>query len=378
MKKVFLLLAVVAILASCGKEKKFEINGTIKGITEAVGSDQVQLFLKVAGADNALVTIDSVMVDSTGVFKMAGKSSEADMYYLTDVEERPILSFFMDPGDKIVISGDVSDWENVSITGSESQKIYEDYLKGGMTIRAEQQGLYQEYMQAMQMMEDSIKRDSVVADVEARWEALVGKASEEMRTFVKKNNKSAVAAFLINSEMRSVEDASKLDSLVQMLDKSLMETKFIKEVTKRIETLRVTDIGATIPEIKLADTANVEVALSSLRGKYVLVDFWAGWCRPCMEEMPYLVQAYDNYKDKNFTIYGVSLDKDRSSWVDAINRFNMPWINVSDLQYWDCPYVKTFGIQGIPMNILIDGNGVIIAKNLRGAALEAKLAEVIK
>lgn len=378
MKKVFLLLAVVAIFASCGKERKFEVSGTIKGITEAVGSDKMEIFLKGIGNENQLVTIDSVMIDSTGVFKMKGKSSEAELYYLTDDQDRPFLEFFVDPGNKIIITGDVMDWEKISITGSESQKVYDNYKKSGEATRAEQQSLYQEYMTAMQTISDTLEQSRIIADVEARWTQLTDKASEDMKSFVKDNNKSVVAAYLINTEMRSVEEVGKLDSLVKILDKSLSETKFVKEIQKRIETLKVTDVGATIPEIKLADTTNVTVDLSSLRGKYVLVDFWAGWCRPCMEEMPYLVKAYDNYKDKNFTIYGVSLDKERATWIGAINKFNMEWINVSDLQYWDCPYVKTFGIQGIPMNLLIDPNGVIVAKNLRGAALETKLAELIK
>ncbi len=137
-------------------------------------------------------------------------------------------------------------------------------------------------------------------------------------------------------------------------------------------------LGATAPEFAEADTAGKVISLSSFRGKYVLIDFWASWCGPCRRENPNVVKAYNTYKGKNFTILGVSLDRPnaKDKWLAAIHKDGLTWNHVSDLKFWDSKAAGLYAVRGIPQNFLLDPNGKIIGKNLRGEDLQNKLAEL--
>ncbi|HAK10792.1 MAG TPA: alkyl hydroperoxide reductase, partial [Chitinophagaceae bacterium] len=132
------------------------------------------------------------------------------------------------------------------------------------------------------------------------------------------------------------------------------------------------------PEISMPDITGNTFNLSSLRGKYVLIDFWASWCKPCREENPNVVAAYNQFKDKNFTILGVSLDSDKGSWVKAIQKDGLTWTHISDLKMWETSVVNTYQFEGIPFNVLIDPQGKVIATNLRGPALTQQLSQLLK
>ena len=136
-------------------------------------------------------------------------------------------------------------------------------------------------------------------------------------------------------------------------------------------------VGSEVPEINLPDPNGNLVALSSLRGKVVLIDFWASWCKPCRRENPNVVAAYQQYKDKGFTVFGVSLDRAKDAWVNAIAQDNLTWTHVSDLKFWQSVAARDYGVSSIPFAVLIDAEGKVIGKNLRGPALQQKLAEVL-
>ncbi|HMP91660.1 MAG TPA: TlpA disulfide reductase family protein, partial [Phnomibacter sp.] len=172
-------------------------------------------------------------------------------------------------------------------------------------------------------------------------------------------------------------DVTELGKFYDTLSPAVKQSFFGKKIGDIVKASKSTEIGNMAPDFTLNNPDGKPVSLSSLRGQYVLVDFWASWCGPCRQENPNVVKAYQAYKSKGFTILGVSLDKDRDPWLEAIKKDKLTWEQVSDLKFWQSPVVELYGIRGIPANVLLDKEGKIIAKNLRGADLEAKLAEVL-
>ena len=216
-----------------------------------------------------------------------------------------------------------------------------------------------------------------LAELNAEEKKIDDQDAQVNKKFIQENPDSYVSLNALESYAYSA-DYVDIAPLFNNFSPAIKATEAGKKFAERLPKLKAVALGAIAPEFAEADTAGKMVSLSSFRGKYVLIDFWASWCGPCRRENPNVVKAYNAYKGKNFTILGVSLDRPnaKDKWLAAIHKDGLTWNHVSDLKFWDSKAADLYAVRGIPQNFLLDPNGKIIGKNLRGEDLENKLAEI--
>ncbi|GAB3918883.1 TlpA disulfide reductase family protein [Mucilaginibacter boryungensis] len=211
-----------------------------------------------------------------------------------------------------------------------------------------------------------------------RYNAVQKEQSELTKSYIKSHPDSYLSLVNLNSVGGAYPEYAEMAPWFNALSERVRNTTTGKTYAGRLEKWKLVALGQMAPEFSQADTSGKMVSLSSFKGKYLLIDFWASWCGPCRAENPNVVKAYNKYKDKNFTILGVSLDQpgDKAKWLAAIHKDGLTWTHVSDLQYWNNAASTAYGVQAIPQNYLLDPTGKIIGKNLRGKDLEDKLAQI--
>lgn len=278
-------------------------------------------------------------------------------------------------GDGRIRINSTDSFSNVSIRGSKHHEAYMDLQALRKPYDDKMKVLYQDYTKA-NAKKDTEARDRVEAQID---ELESGLKENVLSGYIQKNPNSPAAFYALQQYAGWDINPDKVEPLFNALPATVQAYPTVKNFKEQLETARLTGIGRVAPEFSQNDTLDQPVQLSSFKGRYLLIDFWASWCGPCRQENPNLVKVFNQYKDKNFHILGISLDRagQKDKWMKAIHDDNLTWSHVSDLRYWDNAVSKQYGIRAIPQNLLLDPTGKVIAKNLRGEALAKKMEELL-
>ena len=374
MQKILISLSVILLLSFCDGNKKnssFQLKGTLSD------SKAETLYLEKLGSSKQVI-IDSVILDENGNFEFTNYTPKIGFYRIK-TNDKNFAMLVLDSADKVTITGSVKDLGNTfKVEGSSETTIFIEYnnLSKSRDIKLDSLNkAFQLLMETNKM--DSKRMDSLSAIFETPYNSIINQSNILMVDKITKNTNMYSSIMAIQAL-----DPDKYSDLYKSLDAGLSKKfpndKNVIMFHEVVERMLSTNIGQFAPEISLPSPDGKEIALSSLKGKLVLIDFWASWCGPCRKEMPNVVKIYSKFKNKGFEIYGVSLDQDKEKWMEAITKDGINWPQVSDLKYWDNVAARIYNVQGIPYTVLIDKDGKIIAKNLRGQELEKKIAEVLK
>ncbi|MBW6498289.1 MAG: AhpC/TSA family protein [Bacteroidales bacterium] len=364
--KNFLIIALIAMLAACqpAAEKSFTLHGEVEGLEEGY----VYLFDRVHGLYQL---VDSAEVVD-GRFTLTGSLDFPEFLYLDHFKGvTPRIAFFLE-NSEMTLQFAAENAREFTLTGSASHDLLQDF---NLMVAGQDANLRVIQQQAL---EAEVLEDSELAEaLKAQYKTAEAEKRNQIRTFVDNHNNTPVGIYIAMRNLATELDGEGLDALVKSFDPALKDSRYYVSLRERADKILALAEGKTAPEFNQPDVDGNMVALSDFRGQYLLVSFWASWCPFCRQENPHLVKLYEQYADRNFEILGVSLDRNHEAWLKAIADDGLNWAHVSDLNGWQNEASTLYGVASIPSNILLDPDGIILGRNLKGEVLDQKLEELL-
>lgn len=366
MKKSFFVLAAAALMAACGgAPKEYTVSGTVEG-----AQDGETVYLRVREG-RQMVNLDSAVI-ANGKFTFKGQQDTARsiqlLYPGQEAGKGLSLNFYLENGQiNIALTQN-----NDKVTGTPLNDRYQPYRDQLSLLNAERK-------QLVEQSNDSTLTEEQVNALRDKFYACMDRTDSLEKVIMNENITNLIGVEILKSTYYAL-NLDELEALVPQIPAEYQKDERVVRIQEMVVKMKATAVGQKFTDFTMNDPEGKEVKLSDYvgKGKVVLIDFWASWCGPCRREMPNLVEAYKQYKGKNFEIVGVSLDRDLESWKKGIADLKITWPQMSDLKYWDCEGAKLYAVSSIPHTVLVDAEGTIVARGLHGEELQQKIAELMK